>query len=209
MATQTEERVDLPVSGMSCAACARTIERQLASTPGVSSAHVNFATAVATVEFDPSRTRVPALVNAIEEIGYGVPAREPEADARREYAALKRRFLLGAIFSAPVVVLGMSHGLLHVPGMNWIQLLLTLPVVLYAGAPFYAGAWSALRHRSANMNTLIALGTGAAFVYSLVVTLTKRGQGGGAADLFRHLPSLRPPGAGRARGTVRRARAPH
>lgn len=171
MSVAAEERVDLPVEGMTCAACARAIERQLSSTPGVSSAHVNFATNTATVEFDPHQTQVPALVGAIEEIGYHVPPRGKEADPEAEYRALRRRFLIAAIFSGPVLVLGMSHGLLHVPAMNWIQLALTLPVVLYAGAPFYIGAWTALRHRSANMNTLIALGTGAAFLYSLAVTI--------------------------------------
>ena len=145
---------------MTCAACARAIERQLSSTPGVASAHVNFATHTATVEFDPHVTQLPALVGAIEEIGYHVPPREKEIDPDEEYRALVRRFRIAAIFAAPVLLLGMSHGLLHVPGMNWIQLALTLPV-LYAGAPFYTAAWTALRHRSANMNTLIALGTGA------------------------------------------------
>jgi P-type Cu+ transporter len=171
MSAATEERVDLPVTGMTCVACARAIERQLSSTPGVSSAHVNFATNTATVEFDPHVTQLPVLVGAIEEIGYGVPPLEEQPDPEEDYRRLRRRFWFAAIFSAPVLVLGMSHGLIHIPGMNWIQLVLTLPVVLYAGAPFYSGAWSALRHRSANMNTLIALGTGAAFLYSLAVTI--------------------------------------
>jgi P-type Cu+ transporter len=163
------QRLDLPVSGMSCAACARAIERQLADTPGVARAHVNFATNTATVEFDPARTGAGELIGAIEEIGFGVPqgAAQPEAG---ETAGLRRRLLVGALFSLPLAVLGMSHGAFHLPGMAWIQLALALPVVLYAGAPFYAGAWTALRHRSANMNTLVALGTGAAFLYSAVVT---------------------------------------
>jgi Cu+-exporting ATPase len=166
----TAERVDLPVSGMSCAACARSIENQLAATPGVEKAHVNFATSTATVEFDPARAAVRNLVDAIEELGYGVP--RPEEDTQAiEYAALKRRLWIAAAFATPVVVLGMIPGLMHWAAMPWIQLALTTPVVFYAGAPFYIGAWAALRHRSANMNTLIALGTGAAFLDSLVVTL--------------------------------------
>jgi Cu+-exporting ATPase len=180
MSTATAERVDLPVSGMSCAACARSIENQLAATAGVTSAHVNFATSTATVEFDPARTAVRNLVDAIEELGYGVPqplagedaGEDVEEQAReREYAALKRRLWLAAAFTAPVVVLGMWPGLMHLAATSWIQLALTTPVVFYAGAPFYQGAWTALRHRSANMNTLIALGTGAAFLDSLVVTV--------------------------------------
>jgi Cu+-exporting ATPase len=170
MKTAAEERVDLPVSGMSCAACARSIERQLADTPGVARAHVNFATSVATIEFDPTRARVSDLVGAIEEIGYGVP-QTAEGDSHAEYRALVRRLWVGALFTAPVAALGMSHGALHIPALAWIELALTLPVILFAGAPFYVGAWTALRHHSANMNTLIALGTGAAFLYSLAVTL--------------------------------------
>jgi P-type Cu+ transporter len=176
MSVETAERVDLPVSGMSCAACARSIENQLAATPGVSSAHVNFATSTATVEFNPGRAAVHDLVAAIEELGYGVPQAEAGEDVeeqtrQQELRALQRRLLLAAAFAAPVVVLGMWPGLMHLRAIPWIQLALTIPVVFYAGAPFYQGAWSALRHRSANMNTLIAVGTGAAFLYSLVVTV--------------------------------------
>ncbi len=180
MKTAAAERVELPVSGMSCAACARSIENQLAGTAGVTGAHVNFATATATVEFDPARAAVRNLVDAIEELGYGVPRSLDGGDAgedvqeqarERDYAALQRRLWLAAAFAVPVVLLGMWPGLMHLPAMAWLQLALTAPVVFYAGAPFYKGAWIALRHGSANMNTLIALGTGAAFVYSMAVTL--------------------------------------
>jgi len=172
----TAERVDLPLSGMSCAACARAIENQLAGTPGVSSAHVNFATSTATVEFDPERTAVHNLVGAIEDLGYGVPQPLAGVDVeeetrQQEFRALKRRLWLAIAFAAPVVLLGMWPGLMHLRAMPWMQLALATPVVFYAGAPFYADAWTALRHRSANMNTLIALGTGAAFLYSVVVTI--------------------------------------
>jgi Cu+-exporting ATPase len=151
--------VDLPVSGMTCAACARTIERTLANTAGVERARVNLATNTATIEYQPSRVKVADFVAAIEELGYGVPktaAAEP---------AYRNRLLVAVIFAAPVLVLGMSH---HWP---WLQLALTSPVVFYSGAPFYVAAWRALRHFSANMNSLIALGTGAAFLYSLWETL--------------------------------------
>jgi Cu+-exporting ATPase len=185
MSTAAAERVDLPVSGMSCAACARAIENQLAATAGVSAAHVNFATSTATVEFDPALAPVHNLVRAIEELGYGVPQAVPGGDGEeyagedveerlreQEYGALKARLRLAAAFAVPVVVLGMWPGFMRLDAMIWIQLALTAPVVLYAGAPFYKGAWAALRHRSANMNTLIALGTGAAFLYSLAVTVS-------------------------------------
>src|SRR6516164_5492883 len=157
------ERVDLPLSGMTCAACARSIERTLANTPGVERAHVNFATATATVEFRPGRTKVGDLIGAIEDLGYGVPETETTPDTEgREY---RRRLIASLLLAAPVMALGMMHRAI------WLQLALTLPVILYCGAPFYVSAWSALRHRSANMNTLIALGTGAAFLYSFFETL--------------------------------------
>ncbi|HLK49989.1 MAG TPA: heavy metal translocating P-type ATPase [Bryobacteraceae bacterium] len=162
MSVAAPERVDLPVSGMTCAACARTIERTLSHTPGVERAHVNFATSTATVEYNPAQAKIGDFVGAIEELGYGVPDTEPAPDS--EAAAYRRRLIVAAAFAAPVLVLGMLHG--HTA---WLQLILTLPVV-FAGAPFYTGAWSALRHWSANMNTLIALGTGAAFLYSVVET---------------------------------------
>jgi Cu+-exporting ATPase len=156
---KTAERIDLPVSGMTCAACARTIERTLAATSGVARANVNLATNTATVEFDPARVRVDDFISAIEDLGYGVPDTEPAVDAAEsEY---RHRLIAAVVFTVPVMVLGMLHT------APWVQLALALPVIFYCGGPFYVAAWSAVRHGSANMNTLIALGTGAAFLYSL------------------------------------------
>ncbi|MDT5293496.1 MAG: P-type Cu+ transporter, partial [Acidobacteriota bacterium] len=141
------------------------------------------ATTRATVEYDPSRTGVRGLVEAVEEIGYhardvaddeksGVDRDEEARQAERR--DLTRRFAVAAALGLPVLLIAMSHGTIpffNVSWINWLQLALTAPVVLYSGAPFYRGAWAALRHRAADMNTLIATGTGAAFVYSLVATL--------------------------------------
>jgi P-type Cu+ transporter len=165
-----QERVDLPVTGMTCVACARAIEGHLSRTRGVANAHVNFATSTATVEFNPAQARLPDLVSAIEEIGYGV--REAGPAEQDDSRGLRRRLWVAAIFSAPLAILGMSHGALTLAWENWLQLALAAPVVLYSGAPFYIAAWKALRHRQANMNTLIALGTGAAFLYSLAATIS-------------------------------------
>jgi Cu+-exporting ATPase len=161
------ERVDLPVAGMTCAACARSIEGALAGTPGVERARVNLATNTATVEYDPARARLSDFVSAIEGLGYGVP----QTDSPWREAPPDHRLLVAAVLAAPVLALGMSHGALAVPYSTWIQLVLTLPVLFYSGGPIYAAAWTALRHRSANMNSLIALGTGAAFLYSLEQTV--------------------------------------
>ncbi|HEX8127812.1 MAG TPA: heavy metal translocating P-type ATPase [Pyrinomonadaceae bacterium] len=175
------ERVDLSLTGMTCNACARRIERRLNNAEGVRSANVNFATARATVEYDPRATATARLIGTVEEIGYGASDAEEEGAAEREQEAeraeqkqLRRRFLVAAVLSAPVLLVAMSHGriaLFNVAWINWAQLILTLPVVFYSGWPFYQGAWTALKHRAADMNTLIATGTGAAFIYSLVVTV--------------------------------------
>ncbi|HEU4596850.1 MAG TPA: heavy metal translocating P-type ATPase [Pyrinomonadaceae bacterium] len=182
--TAEETRVDLPVTGMTCAACARRIERRLSKAEGVGSANVNFATGRATVTFDPERTDVGQLVRTVEDVGYGVGdltsadeatrlSREEEAH-RAERLDAQRRFAVAAVLSLPVLVIAMSHGripLFDAWWANWLQLLLTAPVVFYSGWPFYRGAWTALRHRAADMNTLIATGTGAAFIYSVVATV--------------------------------------
>ena len=92
---------------------------------------MNLATSTATVEYDPGRVRPADFIGAIEELGYGVPEKESRTDA--EEPGYRRRFLAALIFAAPVLVLGMLHRL------PWVQLALTLPVVFYAGAPFYTG----------------------------------------------------------------------
>ncbi len=154
------EEVEMPIGGMTCAACARTVERQLGSTEGVEKASVNFATHIASVRFDAGRTGLQKLVSAVEDVGYEVPVEPQELAQQMEARAIRRRFLAGAAFALPVFVLGMlERGPV-------LQFVLTLPVILYSGQPFYRDAWTAMRHRSANMNTLIAMGTGTAFLYS-------------------------------------------
>jgi Cu+-exporting ATPase len=182
----TTERIDLPVTGMTCAACAARIERSLNKAEGVEQASVNLATERATVQFDPAVTNLDAIVGTIRSAGYDaiVPAKSDSlADAedahararREEYEHLRLKFILAAVLALPVLVIAMSHGriaLLDFAGARWLQLLLTTPVVVYCGAQFYRGAWAALRHRAADMNTLIALGTGSAYVYSVIALLT-------------------------------------
>ncbi|MCC6744176.1 MAG: copper-translocating P-type ATPase [Acidobacteria bacterium] len=176
--------VELPITGMHCAGCARTIEKALAKTPGVQTANVNFATSRATVAFDSDVTSLGAIVASVTDVGYGVNEAALATDAidesvidesrDAELRSLRRRFLVAAVLSAPVLVIAMSHGkvpMLDFAGVEWLQLVLTVPVVVWCGAPFYIGAWTAFRHRAADMNTLIAVGTGAAFVYSVAATL--------------------------------------
>src|SRR5579872_727941 len=121
-------RIDLPVSGMTCAACARTIERKLSRTPGVERAQVNLATATATVEYQPASAGVSDFIGAIEGLGYGVPKTPVEPDDAG--TAYRRRFRIAAPFAAALMVLGMLE---RAP---WLQFALSLPVVVYAGGPF-------------------------------------------------------------------------
>ncbi len=168
---------------MSCAACARSIENQLSGTPGVATAHVNFATSTATVEFDPARTAVRDLVGRHRRAGLRCPPTQP-----RNRRGCRRSSRAGAGYSAPtsdayscasdpglsvpVVALGMWPGLMQLRAMSWIQLALAAPVICFAGAPFFKDAWiRAAPSLRENMNTLISLGTGAAFLYSLVATV--------------------------------------
>lgn len=172
------DRHDLPVTGMHCAACVASVEKTLRAAPGVVSATVNLATERATFVLDPARGSLDHVARAVREAGFGLvlPAAEEslddvEAAARAaETVDANRRLAVAALFGVPVLVIGMSHGALALPGERWIQLALTLPVVVYAGAGYYARAWAATRRRTADMNTLVAIGTGAAFLYSLVAT---------------------------------------
>jgi P-type Cu+ transporter len=183
--------VSLPVTGMSCAACARAIEVTLQETPGVAAAAVNFATGRAAVTFDPAAVGLDGLVQAVRDAGYDVIDMRAEAadgtgfgDGQTEagrlddleqrahaaaFATLRRKFAVAIALTVPIMVVSMAH--LHFEGANLLQLLLAIPVVAYSGSQFYRGAWKSLRHRAADMNTLIAVGTGVAFLYSAVVAV--------------------------------------
>ena len=173
--TPRENELTIPVQGMTCAACSARVQRTLERTPGVSAANVNLMTGSATVSYDPAGTTPERLVEAIRDTGYG--AELPDAGASieemtgaedaardRERRELRSKFavsLAAALLSIP----------LSMPSRPWLLFALTLPVMGWAGRHFYSRAWSAFRHRTADMNTLIAVGTGAAFGYSLCVTV--------------------------------------
>jgi len=151
---------------MTCAGCVRAVTEAIRVVPGVSEAGVNFATRRATVEFDSKLASREAISTAIVSAGYGV------AEHRDETADLRRRFLLAAILTAPLVALAMIPATMHLSWSRWAQFALATPVVLWAGAPFFRAAWKGLRRRASDMNTLIALGTGSAFAYSAVTVAT-------------------------------------
>jgi len=177
----------LAITGMHCASCATLITRALAKTPGVKEANVNYATHKATVMYDETATTEAHLIIAVEKKGYGAQTSTGEDPAlqrkreREEYSALLRLLIISAVFAIPALIIGMlfmPESFLYIgstiPYTPYILFLLATPVQFYAGWMFYKGAWSALKSGSANMDSLIALGTTAAYAYSLYLVLIAR-----------------------------------
>ena len=179
------ERITAPVRGMHCAACVGKVERALTAMAGVESASVNLATEQATVAFDPARTDLVRLREAVAAAGYELAEPRPEpvpgeaVDGERaaREAALRRekvRFVVGAVLSAPVLLGGMPHVVPWVPALlqnPWLQLVLTTPVQVWVGWQFHRGFVHDLRYRTASMATLVSIGTNAAYLGSVAVTL--------------------------------------
>jgi Cu+-exporting ATPase len=212
---KTGAKVDIPVQGMTCAACQASVQKALQRQPGVVDASVNLMMKSAAVTYDPAVTRPEALVEAIRDTGYEAELPRPEQTAfeeqeardranEEEFRNLRRKALvsgaigvLAMIVSMPLMASGVHHGPVADPFMRWAMesltpalraampwlyridpavlswslLALTLGVMAWAGRHFYARAWSGFRHHSADMNTLVAVGTGAAFLYSVLATV--------------------------------------
>ena len=189
MSAPATTRLDLPIEGMTCASCASRIERKLNKLEGVT-ASVNYATEQAAVEYDPSRVTREALVEAVEETGYS--AHLPQAEAPLieidPAAALRRRLLVSAALSLPVLLMGMISAL-QFTYWQWLALQLATPVVLWAGWPFHLAAWRNLRHAAATMDTLISLGTLAAWGWSVVALFFLDAGATGMMMPFKLVPS--------------------
>ena len=208
------DRIEFPVTGMTCASCANRIERALRKTPGVLDASVNLASEQASVAYLPTATNWDELKAAVERAGYGVietadaaggDGVDIEAAARAgELAEKRRKLLVAAAFTVPLFALSMArdfgliapwllpfwagvkeqmghageNSAMHYPAyadlLNWLFLVLALPVQFYSGRDFYVHAWKAAKNRVANMDTLIAIGSSAAFFYSLALMLTQQ-----------------------------------
>lgn len=163
------------VQGMSCAACSARVEKTLSRQPGVVQAAVNLATATATVTYDPSACTAEALQQAVEAVGFDLTpkqetpapseAEDKEAEQLRQYRALKRRTVWAIALALPVAVIGMAF--MDLPYANYVMWLLATPVVFGLGRGFYANAWRLLKHRAANMDTLVAVSTGIAYLFSV------------------------------------------
>src|SRR5580692_11757587 len=174
------ETVHINVGGMTCAACQSHVQHALEETPGVQRAAVNLMTADATVVFDPGAVAPAALLEAIRETGYeadlpapGQSAFEEQEEREREQVREARDLSIKAIVSLILGAfsMGLSMTFMEDAWVRWLLLAITLFVMGWAGRRIYAGAFSGARHGSTDMNTLIALGTGAAFVYSAAVTI--------------------------------------
>ena len=180
------DRRDLAITGMTCASCVANVESALRGVSGVKSADVNLATERASVQLDPTRVDLPALVRAVERAGYGALAlsadqneraavEDRERAARREQlVSLRRRLIVAAVLASLTMIVSMADlvigGIKDAPWRAYLAFALATPVQLWAAAPFYVNAWGAARHRQTNMNTLIVVGTTAAYGISVVAT---------------------------------------
>ncbi len=188
------ERCDLTITGMHCASCVGRVEKAIQRVPGVHDVTVNLLAERAAVTFDRNQTRPEDVITAVNEAGYNASMAhldhfEPTSDTAptllthhsTEAQELRRRFLIALALTIPVLVMGMGPHLGLFPmrwtmqsWWNWAQLILTTPVLFWAGSGFFRGAWAALKQRASDMNTLIVVGTFAAYAYSLAVTVAPR-----------------------------------
>ena len=181
------EKVTFPVHGMSCASCVKKVENGLKGLEGVVQASVNFATERATVQYIPGVVSMEDFRKAVKEAGYEVLQGETigkedlvdreKATREAEFKKLKKKFITGVILVAPVLLLafwqmsGLSNLIYLSRKVNfYLQLLFQTPIQFWVGWQFYVGAWKTAKHKSADMNTLIAVGTSAAYLYSVIAT---------------------------------------
>jgi len=180
MATATAERVRLEIAGMTCASCAARVERKLNKLEGVE-ATVNYATEEASVVFDPVRVPLDHLIHAVEGAGYGAALPRTASDTTQAdepghaLRAIGRRLVGAALLTAPLTLLQLVAPL-QVSGWEWLALALATPVVLWAGWPFHRAAALNLRHGAATMDTLISIGTLAAWAWSAIVVVAVPGE---------------------------------
>jgi len=166
----------LPVTGMSCASCAVNVENMLKKQNGVLSANVNYANAIANIEFAPETTTLDTLKKLTQSIGYDLIVDESSTSTENiekkkvdDFRSLKNKTILSIVFSLPLVMLSMFY--MDIPYEKYILWALTTPVILVFGRQFFIGAWKQAKHRTANMDTLVALSTGIAYLFSVFNTL--------------------------------------
>ncbi|MFH0860668.1 MAG: heavy metal translocating P-type ATPase [Candidatus Altiarchaeota archaeon] len=170
------KKTTLNITGMHCASCVTVLEKALMKTDGVVSANVNLSTEKAVVEFDESKTSVQVLINAVKNRGYSARVSTEadksfdELEKKGELTRMKQLLAFSLMLSVPAALIGMVF-MEDVPYAIYLLFLLATPVQFISGARFYSGAWAALKNRTSNMDTLIAVGTSAAYFYSVAVML--------------------------------------
>lgn len=190
------DKAEFTVSGMTCAACANRVEKRLNKLEGVNEATVNFALESATVDFNPDEINVNEMKSAITKLGYKLEVKSDEQDGStdhrlQEIERQKKKFIISFILSFPLLWAMVSHfsftSFIYLPDMlmnPWVQLALATPVQFIIGGQFYVGAYKALRNKSANMDVLVALGTSAAYFYSVYLSIQSIGSSEHMTDLY-------------------------
>ena len=177
-------KLTLPIEGMTCASCVLRVENALKEVSGVESAVVNLATESASVEIEPSKVSVDILKKAVEDAGYKIidtadeiDSVKAEAESReREYRNLWRKFVIGAFLTVIIMVGSMPEifpfvDIIPLEVRNVVMMIFTIPVMFYVGERFFRGFWTATKHLTTDMNTLVSVGTLSAFIYSAVATI--------------------------------------
>lgn len=183
------EKLSLPVEGMTCASCVSRVEKTIAKFDGVKSVSVNLATEKASFEYDPNLVDLKKLAETIEDAGYKLDLslldNKKSAEVSTEFKVdshlkeLKNDLIFAAVLTVPILILNMGvmwdnfflKNFLSIEQINKVLLILTTPVLFVSGKRFYKIFWNNLKHFTADMNSLVAIGTGAAFIYSLFLTL--------------------------------------
>src|SRR5690625_5153547 len=176
-----EQKAEFDISGMTCAACATKIEKRISKMDGVTNATVNFALETITVDYDESQVQTSDMIDAVKKLGYELIPKQGSQDKmdhkENEIKKQNRLFIFSAILTLPLLWTMVAHfeflSFIYLPDflMNpWVQLALATPVQFIVGAQFYKGAYTSLKNKSANMDVLVALGTSAAYFYSIYLS---------------------------------------
>lgn len=193
MRTIESQKISLPIEGMTCASCVARVEKALANAPGVKSVAVNLATEKAMMEIDPNVFDLEKAKDYVEEAGYKIHLSEVEKSGNRSYDSInsrrdsnsdyviqiKKDFAISLLLTIPVFILSMGmmwpdfRILIPISDeqLNKVFLLLTTPIIFLPGKRFFSAFWNNTRHFTADMNSLVAIGTGSAYLYSLIITL--------------------------------------
>ncbi|MDM5223326.1 heavy metal translocating P-type ATPase [Peribacillus sp. NJ11] len=196
-----KEKKEFTITGMTCAACATRIEKGLNKLDGVSMANVNLALENATVEYDPSEASPLDIIQRVEKLGYGAIIKEDNRDSvdfrQKEIQKQKNNFIFSVILSFPLLWAMVSHfsftSFIYMPDflMNpWVQMAFATPVQFIIGKQFYVGAYKALKNKSANMDVLVAMGTSAAYFYSVYQAIISSGSHHNTAQLYFETSSI-------------------